>query len=150
MSFKAKIKQKIFTTWTVKKLSSLSFLVFQFKSFLGFQTRGLSQFRALALNKILKQLPNGLFTVGIVRQGDFSDAEVVRLQKWSLKNPDNHISLFLQPDIRTSKLVIGNNWIEKFDQAEIEERLTKVNALFKDEQYLKGVNYLVRYIRTKF
>jgi len=124
-------------------------MIFRFKSFLGFRTTGLTQFKSLALNRILERLPKGLFTIGIVREDDFSDSNIDRLQKWSLKSPENHISLFLQPESRSGKLLIGENWIEKFDTADVKEKLDKVNLLFADEQYLKGVDFLVNFVRAK-
>ena len=149
MNFKTRIKQKIYRPAVVKNLCSLSLLLFRIKSVLGIRTRGLTSFQSLALNKILEKLPKGLFTIGIIREVDFSDSELKRLQNWSLKNPENHISLFLQPDNRVGKLIIGKNWTAKINPIDAEVKLVEANLLFKDEQFLKGVEYLVNFISIK-
>jgi len=149
MNFKAEIKSRVFTPKNVRRLIKLSYRLYQIRSAIGLKTRGSSGFHFLAFNKSLKGSLSSVLTIGIVRGDDFSDPELIRLHKWSLKNPENHIMLFIHPYKRACKIIVGEKYAGKMDNKEAGSQLEIVNALFQDRQFIKGVHEMAKYIEKK-
>lgn len=94
-------------------------------------------------------MPKGLLAIVLIRQEDFSDLELDRIRMMSLKEPENHIMLFIQTQKRLGKIIFGSNISKKFVTIKDSEQLEKVNMLIGDAQFLAGADYLVKLVRTK-
>ncbi|MCS3800783.1 hypothetical protein [Niastella sp. OAS944] len=114
---------------------------------MGLKTRGNSQFHFLAFNRILKDIGGNVLSIGIVRDEDFSEQELIRLHKWALKNPENHITLFVHPYKKTCKVIAGEKYVSVIYNKETEIQTERANALLQDNQFIKGVHELAEYIR---
>jgi hypothetical protein len=115
---------------------------------MGLKTRGNSSFRFLAFNRILKGSLGQVLSIGVVRGEDFSEPELIRLQKWSFKNPENHIVLFVHPYKRACKVVAGEKYVSIINTKETKSQEGKATALFQDKQFIKGVHEMAEYIRS--
>jgi hypothetical protein len=149
LNFKAEIKRRIYTTKNIRRLAGISYSLYQIRSAIGLKTRGSSGFHFLALNKILKETIPAILTIGIVRGDDFSETELIKLHKWSVKQPENHILIFIHPYQRACKIIVGEKYAGKMDNKEIDCQLEKVNALFQDGQFIRGVDEMASYIERK-
>lgn len=148
MNLKAELKKRIYTVWFIKRIIALSYNSYKIRSAIGLKTRGNSQFRFLAFNKFLEGRLGKVLTVGVVKGEDFSEQELTRLQKWSLRYPENHITICVHPYKKICKVVAGEKYASLIDNMETQSQTEKVNALFQDNQFIKGVHEMVEYIRV--
>lgn len=118
------------------------------KELLGVKTRGFSKRKGLTLNKVLAQGKSKQLSIGII-QSVLQDKANEEVHRWSLREPEKSITVFFSVKERQTKVVVGECFQPYLDPEELDKQILIANSLLQDEQFLKGIEVLIKHISAK-